>query len=305
MVVTRVGQPEPGKAGTDKDFYADLDKAKRKPGCFSCGGCLGLLFVLLLLLLLGVFSVVAASGVADIPVLSPIFYKADPAPTRVIEAATATDIGKLIESKQTAAVGGALDQSSVQGGAIELTEDELTAALREPTQSGKVALKRGQIAIDADHAEIYGQVTPGEYGRPVVLRAELSPAGGNQLELTRVRIGYVDVPIKVARYIGGLFVGQDIGSTAALSRFGVTGLTISAGSVLVTVDPTSLLEKAGQSVSAETERILKEAGIDPETIGNNLSQEKLRELAEKISTLTADQAQALESAIPQLKRLDQ
>lgn len=295
MVVTHVGQPDSSKDGADKDFYADLDKSKRKFSCFSCGGCLGLLFVLLLLAVLGAASVVAASGIADVPVLSGIFYKADPLPTRVVEAGTAANIGALIESKQKAAASGAL----------ELTEGELTAALREPTQSGKVTLKRGQIAIDADHAEVYGQLSPGEYGKPVVLRAELTPAGGNQLELTRVRIGYVDIPIKIARSIGSFFVGQDIGSTETLKQFGVTGLTIGSGSVLVQLNATSLLESAGQALSAETQKILKEAGIDPKAIGNNLTQEKLTELAEKISTLTADQAQALKSAIPELKRLDQ
>lgn len=292
MVVTRVGQPEPG--ASDTDFYADLDKAKKRHGCFSCGGCISLFFLIALLLVLGAASLVAASGIASVPVLSSILYKTDPLPTRVVEASAATDIGALIESKLKAAA----------GDAFEVSESELTAALREPTASGKVELKRGQVAISSEKAEIYGQVSPGEYGQPVVLRAELSPAADNQLELTRVRIGYVDIPIKIARYLGGVIVGQDIGSTAALSRYGVTELTLSAGSVLITIDPTSFIQ-GNASIDESAVGLLRKAGIDPAVLSSGqLSPEMLAALEEKLSAFSPSDLVQLQSDIPQLKRLD-
>ncbi len=296
MVVTRlsVASSERGKAA-DRDFYADLDKAKRRPSCFSCGGCLGFVVISLLLLALGGASLMAASGIADVPVLSGLLYQSDPSPSRVVEPAEATDFSQLIASKQPTAT----------GGAVEVTEAELTAVLREPTQSGTVTLKRGQVTIDASHAEVYGQVTPGEYGRPVIVRAELSLAGSNQLAVTRLQIGYVEVPVKLATFVATRIAGQDVASTAFLRRYGVTGLALQAGSVSVTIDPMTLMERGAQSLAPQAEQILRNAGINPASLSTDLAPEVLIDIREKIGSLPADEVQRVQSIIPQLKRLDQ
>src|SRR5690606_34483782 len=129
MVVRRVSvDADPG--GSDKkakEFYADLDAAKRGRR-FGCGGCLGLLLLVLLVGVVGVLSLVATTGYVRVPLISSLVYKEDPQPRRAVEPTHTGGITGLIQAK-AATLGAA-------GGVITLTEGELTGALREPNAQG-------------------------------------------------------------------------------------------------------------------------------------------------------------------------
>lgn len=291
MVVTRVVPTNArDSSSSNGDFYADLDKAKRRPGCFSCGGCLGLIGILLFAVVIGVAGLVAASGIVRVPLLSAMLYKEDPQPRRVVEPATATSFATLFAQVGT-------------GGALTLTEAQLTAALREPTSAGQVPLKRGQLAIDRNSVELYGQVTTGEFGEPVIVRVEGTMVNDTVIEATSVKVGYVDVPLQLAKFLAPLIAGQDI-SRYDLARHSVTSLILGPGSIDIVIDAQAAAKNAltGLLTDKATE-ILQSSGIDPDQL-ENLTTDELTKLQEQLKNLSAAEQSSLKASFPQLNLID-
>ncbi|MBI4185513.1 hypothetical protein HY524_00495 [Candidatus Berkelbacteria bacterium] len=231
MVLTRVTPPQGKRSPTEGDFYADLDASKRRLGCGGCGGCLLGLSLLFLALGLSILAIVAATGAISVPFVSSLVYKEDPLPRRVVDVSTSTRLDSLLSQLKPTPTG--------QAGTI-VTEAELTALLREPSDSGTVILKRGQVAIDASSAELFGQVTLPQVQRPVMLRVELTPLDQQTVTVTKLTVGNLTIPMTLVRLLVTRATGIDVTSSQALERFGITSLSLGSGTVTVIVDPAKL-----------------------------------------------------------------
>ena len=240
MVVRHAAQDaDEDSKKNSKQFYDDLDESKKRRGCalFSCGGCLSVLVLLILAVVVTGASAVAASGALEIPVLSTLFYKSDPLPKRSVEPDRTAKLETLLSSVS-------------KTGSLALTESQITALLQQPSTSGQLILKQGQLAINTAEAELYGQIIPPMVDHPVIVRAYLAPSGSGQVQLTKLVVGYIAVPLRFARTVVRLATGQDIGTTASLSRFGVQSATLGQGTVTIKLDPAKLESAAGDAAQS-------------------------------------------------------
>ncbi|MBI2589791.1 hypothetical protein HYW32_02090 [Candidatus Berkelbacteria bacterium] len=205
------------KGQKDKEFYADLDRAKKRFTCFSCSGCLGILILILLAAITGILFVIALTGF-EVPLMTKLVYK-PPTPIRVVAPAGTENIDDLIEQKL---------MNGLKTGKLILTEQEITAALREPSQSGELALKQGQVSIDDDQAEIYGQVTL-VANQPMIVRAIVVPSRtGNSLELKKLYLGNLNLPIEIARSVAETL---RMPTSLDLTPFGISGVDFQTGAL--------------------------------------------------------------------------
>lgn len=303
MVVKRIEVVKSGD-GTrgEKDFYADLDAARKRPGCGGCGGCLVAIIVGVLLLLLGVATLFAKTGIVQIPVLSEYAYKEDPAPRRVVEGGSAQSLSQLLERSEP--------MITASGGTLTLTESDLTAALREPGASGEVVLKRGQIVLDSDSAELYGQVTPGQTGgQPVIIRVTLEPTTAGSIEATQVQVGYLELPVNIARFLARYIFGLDLGSSASLAAYGVTDVTLGSGELEVTIDQGGVnIPGLGATAGLNALGALESLGIDPQQLNEGLTPELIDQAKVEFGKLSPEEQTQLEQTLqdfPQLQLLDQ
>lgn len=223
MVVRRVAvDTETGGKEKQKDFYADLDAAKRGRR-LGCGSCVSLFALFLFVIVLGILGVIATTGYVRVPLVSDMVYKQDPEPRKAVDPTYTGGVAGLIQTK--AATLGA------SGGTVTLTEGELTGALREPNAKGELLLKQGQVSIAPDGMEVYGQVTELGNVRPVILRAYLVPASNlpGQIELQELKVGHLTVPLQYARQAIQFFLGIDLGTTASLTPYGIQSVALGQG----------------------------------------------------------------------------
>lgn len=221
------------------DLYADLDHAHRRRGCFSCRNLGCLVLILLFIGVVGIFGVVAETGIIQIPVLSTAFYPAPPKPLRAVEPTGQRTIESLLQSKSDELKGLA---TTVQP-KISVSEAELTQLAREPRLNGQVPIKQAQVTIEPTFVELYGMIAMPSMNTNTVIRVRLIPIVNDPatLKLSEIWIGYVRVPISLAKTIVRMSTGLTPPDEISGTQFGVQGITLDRGSATVLVDRAKLL----------------------------------------------------------------
>lgn len=225
-------QPNP-KVKRDDELFADLDRARKRFSCFTCGGCLGFAILLLILVIGGVLGLVAATGVVRIPVVSDLVYPEAPRPSRVVEpGGSVTELDQFLASK---VAGAELTDGATR---LSLREEELTQLLRTPNAAGEVTFKQGQVAVDPEGIELYGQVTPPQLSSPVVVTANLIPApNSGVLTLSSLKVGRVMVPPALAERVTSLILSQNFTGGIELGLFGIEAIHLGDQVVLLDLSP--------------------------------------------------------------------
>lgn len=221
------------------DLYADLDHAHRRRGCLSCRnlGCLMLIF--LVVGVVGLFGVVAETGIVQVPVLSSAFYPTPPAPLRAVEPTGQRSVELLLQSKLDELKGLAASPQPQ----VNVSEAELTQIVREPHLNGQVPIKQAQITVEPTFVELYGMISMPSMNTNTVIRVRLMPIANEPatLKLSEIWIGYVRVPISVAKTIVRLATGLTPPDKISGEQFGVQGVTLGRGSATLLIDRAKLL----------------------------------------------------------------
>jgi hypothetical protein len=226
------------------DIFADLDHAHRRRGCFSLRnlGCFVLLMILAVIAVL--LGIIAETGLVRIPVLSNALYSTPPGPLRAVEPTGQASIESMLQSKEKDLVGLAVGAQPQ----ITVTESELTQLAREPWVNGQVPIKQAQVTIEPTYVELFGLITIPVTDSTAVVRARLIPVASQptQLQLSEIRIGYVRVPINIAKAIIHSATGITPDSIS-VGQFGIQGLNLGGGTVMLELDRAKLKLPTGQA----------------------------------------------------------
>jgi hypothetical protein len=238
MTVTRRASAITANRMSD-DLYADLDHAHRRRGCFSCRNLGCLVLILLFVGVVGVFGVVAETGIIQIPVLSTAFYPAPPKPLRAVEPTGRRTIESLLQSKSDELK----DLATTAQPQVVISEAELTQIVREPRLNGQVPIKQAQITIEPTFVELYGMISMPGMNTNTVVRVRLVSIANEPaaLELSEIWIGYVRVPLSVAKAIVRISTGLTPPDKISGTQFGVQGIKLDRGSATLIIDRAKLL----------------------------------------------------------------
>ena len=242
MVVRRaeVASPIAGKTqATHEGFYDELEASKRKKSCLSFRNCGCALFVFVFICFLAGAALFAASGLARVPVFSDLFYRT-PQPTRFVEPVGSLSFNKFIQDqiKLSQVIPDAAGAVSVA-----ITEGQITSMLQSPGADGKVFLKQGQISIDPDSMEIFGQLALEEGQQPISIKAVFKPTSDGQLlEVVSAQVGNVPIASKLLGTVADLILGRSPIAGRDLGQFGITGIQLAQGQLTLQVDPTYFTE---------------------------------------------------------------
>jgi len=173
--------------GEDKDKAKIVNKEKKKKsrarGC--CWGC----SIITLLVILFILYVISASGLAQLPIFSHIFYGHGPEPNRKVEANS--QIQDQFQEKVAKAVIGGSDR-------LVLSESELTGLL-----ASNNILEHPNLAIEDEYMEIFGKVGDQNYSN-LYLTVKIMPSIENNklhADIKGLKIGKFPIPAFFADYI--------------------------------------------------------------------------------------------------------
>ncbi len=184
------------------------------------------------LVLLGILGIVAETGLIQIPVLSSVLYATPPQPIRAVEPAGPADVGSLLKSKAGATEG------QVQ---VAVTEGELTQLVREPQTDGQVPVKQAQVAIEPRFIELYGLMNINQGASTTVIRVRLTPGTTpGEFQLSEIYIGYVRVPIALAKGIVALLTHITPPDMLSAAKYGVQSIALQQGVATVSLDAATL-----------------------------------------------------------------
>ncbi len=133
-------QPKKAKGNKEEEelkIKKPVNEDRRKLKC--C--CLGCLIIIIVSLFLISYSV-SASGLVNVPLLSPIFFGDGPEPTREVEPESNAE--NVIEQRIAKSIIGGSNR-------LALTEEELTGLITEEN-----VLEEGNIMIEDNQLEIFG-----------------------------------------------------------------------------------------------------------------------------------------------------
>jgi hypothetical protein len=190
----------------------EMKKKKRKKTIACCS-----LGVIAALLFFGaIFSLVAKSGLFEIPVFSKIFTKTA-APQRVVsvtneeienfETGISEKLKTQVEPKiEPGATGQKVEVS------LKFTEKELTGFLRSIESSNESPFRNSQVVVTPEEIEIFGEITaPNKTYLTVAFRPEIKD---NELEITlkKIRLGTLSLPTSWGNFLVGKFLDKELQS---------------------------------------------------------------------------------------------
>ncbi|TES95979.1 hypothetical protein E3J85_01455 [Patescibacteria group bacterium] len=154
--------------------------------------CLIFLIIFLVVVFLIIPSIVAATGIVKVPLLSRIFYHSDKPDVDFSDKKDSEAISLKMESIQTKAT-----DSSAE---VRISEDELNAYLNARVSSGETGtefLKDVFILLHNNEIEVWASIERGIIQADVNLRASLTIEKGQpHIQLNKVKIGAISIPKK-------------------------------------------------------------------------------------------------------------
>lgn len=296
MTVTRrsndiATQRQSQKAEKPEELFTELDASRRR-SLFSLRNCGCLLLLMFLAGLFLLLSLVAATGLITIPVVSQIVYSKPPVPERVVEPVEGTLEALFATKVQSLAANGST-------GEITLSEAELTRVLQEPMGDGNLILKQAQIAIDPTKAEVYGIVSQGEESRTLVARLTFTPSG-QTLALSQVRIGYVTIPPALVDGIlrALLTNGQSI-QQLPLESLGIERLTLGSNAATVQLGAEAYKHLLGDADLGELMNVSALSGVSIGDVqSGGLTPAQYTAIESNLDELPTGLQQALRELVP-------
>lgn len=244
MAITRrasaLADSDNAKQKQKDHLFADLDHAHRRRGCFSCRNIGCALVLIVGLAVVGVLGVIAETGLVRIPVLSSVLYQEPPKPIRPVEPAGPTSVDALFSEKfkelQVAATTGQAK--------LVISDAELTKLVQEPRANGQVPVKQAQITAEPTFVELYGLINMpnGEKSAVLRIRLEPDPAKASEVRVSEIRLGYVRVPIQLAKLIVRIATGYMPPDVLSGEQFGVRSIELNRGTITLSVDQAKLRE---------------------------------------------------------------
>jgi uncharacterized protein YpmS len=160
-------------------------KSQKKNLRCCCGGCL----IVFIVLILFVFYILSASGVAQIPLFSTVFFGDGPKPARQVE--PSDKINEVFENKVTKAIIGGSDR-------LALSEQELTGFL-----ANDKSLQEANLLVENDYAEFFAKLNDKKFPNIyITIRFNPTVKDSNlKLNIKSLRVGKVSFPAFIADYI--------------------------------------------------------------------------------------------------------
>lgn len=214
---------------TDK-LFSELEKSNRRRGnCFSFKNILLGIFFIVFAIITGIALAIASTGMVKIPLISNAAYPNHPTPIRLVEPTASSENSEILSGK--------INFNNSSTTTIEISESELTALIRTPDAKGEVAIKKGQIAVNPDLAQLYGVVNVIGKSSSVIRLNFVQK--GDDVVLDSMHLGYLSIPKSPAKQAIAGFAGEDFLSlkSALSSLFGsdetikVESLTLDQGKV--------------------------------------------------------------------------
>jgi len=191
----------------------EMKKKKRKKTIACCS--LGVIAVLLFLGL--IFSLVAKSGLLEIPVFSKIFTKTA-SPQKVVNVTPEeiksfeTDIAEKLKTQVEPKIEPGATGQKVEV-SLKFTEKELTAFLRSLESSEESPLRNAQAVITPEKIEIFGEITaPNKTYLTLAFRPEIKD---NELKITlkKIKLGTLSLPTSWGNFLAEKFLNKELQST--------------------------------------------------------------------------------------------
>ncbi len=176
-------EDQQGKEPVEKNLDSKKKKKGRARGC--CWGC----SIFTLLVIFFILYIISASGIAQIPLFSSLFFGSGPEPSRQVEANS--QIQDQFEQKVARAVIGGSDR-------LVLSESELTGLL-----ASNNILEHPNLAVEDSYMEIFGKVGDRNYSN-LYLTAKVMPKVENKRlysDIKGLKVGQLPIPAFIADYI--------------------------------------------------------------------------------------------------------
>ena len=199
-------------------------KHKQSKKFFNCSSCAVLLIIIFVALGAVFASIMAKSGLWQLPFFTDYFYR-QPEPVHLVKDSNFTE-NDLVNRLQQIALAEAKIQGKVSNLSInfEISEEELTAFLRNQVKKNEALAKKiefWQIAIEADSAQLFLKANS---SKNLILILDFIPSikdGKLSLGVKNFKIGNLTLP----KFFGNLLV-ENIGANtfnSLLNSFGSIG----------------------------------------------------------------------------------
>jgi len=225
-----------------KEIMSEIKHDARRKKIVNCLGCLSLELLVLAIPILFVATMLAKTGLVEIPVMTNWLYRHNE-PSRLVVPLAGSNTTEILIAAATRAK---IDRNF---GILKigLSESELTTIAQEGLEVAGDALplplSSVQIAADDDVVELY--VTSPRNGREVAIRARIIPTveeGQIKIAVQELRIGALDIPAGVSKMLVPL-LNSSIGETLSdsVSQIGrLVGLEVEKGIIRFHIVPKNI-----------------------------------------------------------------
>ena len=225
--MTRIETPPPqNREELKEELLQEIKGDENRRGRWRCLGCSALFLCVILAPVIALSTVLAKTGLVNVPLLSRWFYRPE-SPRRVVVAnpSGGGEIDAMLRQRSTV-------NPQTKLVTVRLTEADLTALLQK-----KVV---GQVVIDPDALEIFTSTR--QNGREITVIAIFQPTVVDKklmLNLRRVDVGDVVVPQFISRGVIDGFLRNELAtvetSVAGLGQ--LEQLQMSQGTLTVVFRP--------------------------------------------------------------------
>lgn len=216
-----------------ENFFSNKSGQKSKRGCLKWfGSCFLITLILFVALAIYIASAIAASGLAEVPILSRIFFRQIPVPNRVVEPASSNALTKALENQIQA---GKSDFIT-----LELSENEITGLLDNLTKKPNPTIEKAQGAIDSDGLELF--LKTGKFDSPLsdlyFTVSILPKISDDQLdfEIKKFKIGHLSIPAALTN-LGKNFTLNNLKKSPTYKELNLTEIRIESNKVIITGRP--------------------------------------------------------------------
>ena len=208
----------------NQSMYSDLDRSKH----LSFWKIFGWLFLLTIVgIVAGTATLVAATGIVNVPGFSNLVYATSPSPVRIVQPAV-FDLGTAVKS---------LTVSKSGTMSVALSEQQLTSLV---SASHLTAFREAQIIVDSTGLSFFGYFINVPFGNPVIIQTTLKPtlkkANTISCSVTKLSFGNLAVPAGVMTPLSNLACGQ-LESQLKVDGMNLTGITLSDQTLTLSYQP--------------------------------------------------------------------
>lgn len=244
--IKKVDKKEKLKEEIRGEVISEMKKKKHKK-IFTC--CF-LKLLIVILILGGIATIVAKTGIVDIPVFSKLFYKT-PTPERIVSANIDKEksfeniLAQKLEQQIESGKKSETDGQKIEI-ALDFTEEELTGFLKNAEATENFPFSYSQISISPDGLEVFGQLKElNKTFLTIILKPEVTE-GNLKISFKEIKIGNLSLPPAIGNFLVDKFLKDQINSTQeTISKNGkLENIELADGKIVLhgLIDVASLLE---------------------------------------------------------------